>query len=307
MGQKLPITCFFALVLCFVPFFADASSFRDIPATHFAYDAVNFAKDPANGAFMVGDIHGNFNPRRHMNMFEASRVFALAAGFRNPSPGLAPERLQLQESARELFRPFLEFMSNEYGRWNTVFDAEVAYLLYRGILKTDEAGEFISLIGSNESINFLTLNDASVWTLRMLGEQIDEAELLPQNLNRNITRAELAVILYEALYTPTPFTPPEADVNQLLDQINRLAGLHLAPGNEDLTLANLDSVSGRILAVRFDALSSVTIQTQAGRIHTVYVPGNVYDVLRLRVGMLVWARLEGNRAVEFSVWGSTGS
>ena len=307
MGQKLTIMCLFTLVLCFVPLYASASSFRDISSTHFAYDAINFAKDPANGAFLVGDIHGNFNPRRHMNMFEASRVFALAAGFLNPSPALSLERLQVQEGARELFAPFLEFMSDEYGRWNASFDPEVSYLMYRGILTVDDVGGFISLIGNNESIGFLTLNDASVWALRMLGESIDEDALLPENLNRNITRAELAVILYEALYTPSPFVAPEPDVNQLLDQINRLAGLHLAPGVQDLTGAHLESVSGRVLNIRVDALSSVVVQTQAGRIHTVYVPSNVYDVLRLSVGMLVSARLDGNRATQFSVWGNTGS
>lgn len=307
MGQKLPVACFIALVFCFVPFLADASPFRDISRTHFAYDAVNFAKDPANGAFMVGDIHGNFNPRRQVNMFEASRIFALAAGFRNASPGLAADRRETQERARGLFAPLLDFMSQEYGRWNRSFDAEVAYLLYRGIVTADDAKGFLSIVGSNESVNLLTLNDASVWTFRMIGENVDEAELLPPELNRSVTRAELAVILYEALYAPSPYTPPEADVNQLLEQINRLAGLHLAPGVQDLADANLDSVSGRVLAIRVQALSSITIQTQVGRIHTVYVPSAVRDVMDLSVGMLVSVRLDGDRATELSVWGNTGS
>ena len=296
------------IVLMVVPLRAEASPFRDISPGHFAHDAIIFAKDPANGAFMVGDANGNFNPRRQVSKFDAARIFALALGFRNMHPSLPIEQQELQYRALDIWRPFLSFMSNEYGRWIRAFDSEVAFLLYKGIITKDDVNSFVLRQGQNEVVALLTFNEAHIWTSRIFDLNGNDIESPMENLNRAITRAELAVVLYSVLYTPTQ-TEALPDVNQLLEQLNRLAGRYLADPimtHDFVGEAELPTVfiSGMLVEIRAGALSGITIQSADGMHWQFYVPSSVRDVLTLNVGMLVSAEVAGIRAVSINVWGN---
>ena len=294
MNRVLFSICVGLAAMLLAPICVLASPLRDVTRNHFAYEAIMFAKDPANGAFLVSDARGNFNPRRQMSMFEASRAFALAAGFRHVLPSLPARQQELQYRALVLWRPFLEALANEYGRWSRAHNAEIAFLLYKGILTTDDVSGFITRVGQNESHAFFTISDANLWAMRLAGEDkydVEESEVS----SRAITRAELAVLLFDVLYVP----PLETDALFVSGQV---PVIRFDFTNE----ADMESVtiSGRINEVRIDALSSITVQTSDGSNFSFYVTSDVTDIFALRVGMLVTANVVGIRALSLSVWGS---
>ena len=275
------------------PFSVLASPFRDVTRNHFAYNAIMFAKDPANGAFLVGDARGNFNPRRQMSKFEASRAFALAAGFRHALAALPAAGQEMQHRALVMWRPFLDIMADEFGRWPRAHEGEIAFLLYKGILTTDDVSDFISRIGQNEAHTLLSISDASLWASRLAGE--DQSEIVsPEVADRAITRAELAVLLHEILYVPTVET-----YNPIVSWQNPVIPFDFT--NE----ANMETVivSGRVSEIRVDSLSSITIQAADGSSVSFYVTSDVFDIFDLRVGMLIRANVVGTRARSIDIWG----
>ena len=294
MSRVLFSICVGLAAVLLMPICVLASPFRDVTRNHFAYEAIIFAKDPANGAFLVGDASGNFNPRRQMSRFEASRAFALAAGFRHVLPPLPPRQQELQNRALVLWRPFLDNLASEYGRWSRAHDAEIAFLLYKGILTADDVSGFIARVGQNESLTLFTIADANLWAMRLADEDIRDIEE-SEATSRAITRAELAVLLFDVLYKP----PVETDAPFVSSQVPVIRFDFTNEANiEPLT------VSGRISEIRIDALSGLTVQTADGSSFSFYVTSDVIDIFDLRVGMLVTANVVGIRALSLNVWGS---
>ena len=294
MNRFLVSVCVGLIAVLLLPIYVLASPFRDVTRNHFAYEAIMFAKDPANGAFLVGDRGGNFNPRRQMSMFEASRAFALAAGFRHVLPSLPVYRQELQNRALVMWKPFLDTKASEYGRWLRTHEPEIAFLLYKGILVADDVRGFITITGLNESHTLLSISDANLWAMRLAGVEVNNFEESEVS-SRPITRAELAVMLFDVLYVPHQdtdpvivrgFTPP------ILFDFRNEAEMETV------------TVSGRVSEIRVDALSSITVQTVDGSIFSFYVTSDVMDIFNLRVGMLVTADVVGVRALSISIWGS---
>lgn len=155
---------FFAVVTM-----AQTPTFRDVPASHFAFDAVEWVSDPANGAFMVGDARNNFQPSRNMNKFEAAQIFALAAGFRHNPQSLPADEQEVFARSMEQWRAFLNALSAQYASWNRTVDREIAFLLYRGVLAPDEVQNFVTRTGTTEQRQMLTREQAVVWIVRLMG------------------------------------------------------------------------------------------------------------------------------------------
>ena len=278
----------------FVPINVVASPFRDVTQNNAAFEAIMFANDPANGAFLVGDRGGNFNPRRQLSKFEASRAFALAAGFRHVTSATPANQQELQSRALTTWRPFLESMASEYGRWPRAHDGEIAFLLYRGILTMDDVRGFIARVGQNETHELFLVSDATRWAIRLAGEDEEYFEAREAH-NRAITRAELAVLLFDVLYVPS-------EENFMPFAFWQNAAIVYDFTNE----ANMETVvvSGRVSEIRIDALSGITVQTADGSSFSFYVTSDVMDILDLRVGMLVTANVVGIRARSINIWGS---
>ena len=291
MNRCLLSICLGLVVVFCVPVNVLASPFRDVTRNNAAFEAIMFAKDPANGAFLVGDASGNFNPRRQMSKFEASRAFALAAGFRHVVPSLPSGQQELQTNALAIWRPFLDFMASEFGRWPRAHDGEIAFLLYKGILTIDDVSAFITRIGQNESHVLLSVTDANLWAMRLAGAEEDE--LSEASEARAITRAELALLLFDVLYVPSletylPFTPSPVMPFDFTNEANM----------ETVT------ISGRVSEIRIDALSGITVQAADGSNFSFYVTSDVMDIFDLRVGMLITANVVGVRAHSINIWGS---
>jgi hypothetical protein len=173
MKFKRRISTAIAIMLALLittPVFAQTAAFRDVPANHFAFEAINWVSDPANGAFMVGDAGNNFNPGRHLNKFEAAQIYAMAAGFRHVTHTLPPAEREVFTRSFEKFRPFLDEMAAEFSSWNRTVDREIAFLLYRDILTTDEVRGFVTRTGTTETRPLLTRQQAVAWMVRLVGQ-----------------------------------------------------------------------------------------------------------------------------------------
>lgn len=225
------------------PLAAQTPTYRDVPASHFAHDAISWVSDPTNGAFMVGDAGNNFHPSRGLNKFEAAQVFAMAAGFRHSTDHLADQEREAQVRSFEMWRPFLDSLDERYSRWNRTFDREVAFLLYRGILNLGDVERFIVTTNGQEQISPFTRQEALAWTVRLIGRGAHaQAIVLPYHtpfrddeyINDNIkryvyyakeagigigsneylsplhqfTRAEIAVLLHSQLSDDNTSTQP---------------------------------------------------------------------------------------------------
>lgn len=272
--------------------FAAAPTFNDVHRAHPAYEAIMFAADPDNGAFMVGDARGNFNPRRTMSMFEASRVFALAAGFRH-----APDfsRRDSQARALAIWGPFLSLMAGEHSRWNPSFDAEIAYLLELGVFTVDDVRGFVEHGWPGESHAALTAGAAAVFT-RRVAELAGREPVRPDSpaSETAVTRAELAAMLYGALHVPAE------------DGLPPWATGYVADIPFDFVQeARMEEafVSGRLESIDYHAINSITVRSANGSESSFFVPSNVRDISTLDVGMLVAARVQGSRAISVGVWG----
>ena len=227
------------IVISILPVTAQTTAtFRDVPTNHFAFEAINWVSNPDNGAFMVGDAGNNFNPNRTLTKFEAAQIFAMAAGFRHSTANLPAAERDMINRSFETWRNFLDTMDEQYSRWSRIFDREIAFLLYRGILTVNDVDGFISQVGQVEEINLLTMEDAVVWLIRLIGRHShaqaltlpfhtpfrDEARVSTGNLRsvyyaaeagiieggsryfnptHSITRANLAVLFFNALSDPT--------------------------------------------------------------------------------------------------------
>lgn len=247
------------LILFVVPVYAQTQTFRDVPSSHFAFDAINWVSDPENGSFMVGDAGNNFHPGRHLNKFEAAQIYAMAAGFRHVTHGLPEEERAAFARAFETWLPFLDEMAAEYSSWSRTVDREIAYLLYREILTTDDVRGFVTRTGTTETRPFLTRQQAVAWMVRLVGEgeAVREFPLPPANPFRDdaqishafrryvyhareleiiagagdgymaptahFTRAQMAVVFQRALATDAP-APPEAATTAISGTI---ANVHL--------------------------------------------------------------------------------
>ncbi|MCL1843898.1 MAG: S-layer homology domain-containing protein [Defluviitaleaceae bacterium] len=224
------------------PVFAQTATFRDVSTGHFAFEAINWVSDPANGAFMVGDAGNNFHPGRHLNKFEAARIFAMAAGFRHTTHNLPPAEREVFTRSFETHRPFLENMASQFSTWNRTVDREIAFLMYRGIITNADVQTFVNRVGQTENHPLLTRQEAVTWMVRLVGQSAhaqtitlphpnpfrDDALITPAfrryiyhareigisqgaggyfNPAGHLTRAEMAVIFHNALANLPETTP----------------------------------------------------------------------------------------------------
>jgi len=150
---------------------APAQTFQDVPADHAAAAAIAWVSNPANGAFMVGDMSNNFNPGRNVNVFEAAQIFARAAGFRHISPAVPEQEAAMLARSFETWRPFLDNMAQQFSSWNRAMDREIAFLLYHSVLEAADVSGFMTMSGQTQAVSLMTHEQAIAWVVRHSGNR----------------------------------------------------------------------------------------------------------------------------------------
>jgi hypothetical protein len=279
MNKKIIFAAFVLITILFaVPVLAQNATFRDVPTSHFAFEAINWVSNPENGAFMVGDMGNNFHPQRNLNKFEAAQIFALAAGFRHVTHNLPAEEREELSRSFETWRPFLDTMAEEFSSWNRTADREISFLLERGIITMAEVQNFVTRDNGTESRPLITRQEAVAWMVRLVGQSAqaqavtlphpvpfrDDAAITPgfrryvyharelgiirgdasgnMNPTAHFTRAEMATVFHNALAnTPAASAPVAGGVPATIS--GTIANVHLDTHVSITSAAGTDTFS----------------------------------------------------------------
>jgi len=154
-----------------------ANTFRDVPANHFAHEAITWVSSPANGSFMVGDAGNNFNPARVMDVFEAAVVMAMAAGFKYSPASITPADQALFDLAYANHGALLRELSEQNPRWRSANNREIAFLLERELLSPADLDYFmVQGTGGVEVVASLSKEMATAFVIRLSGNYDSTAE-----------------------------------------------------------------------------------------------------------------------------------
>jgi hypothetical protein len=310
MRKKIALALFFLLITPII-LFAQTPTFRDVPVSHFAFEAINWVSNPENGAFMVGDAGNNFNPARHLSKFEAAQIYAMAAGFRHSATTLSPTERDMLTRSFETWRPLLDELAAEFSTWNRTADREIAFLLYREIITPDEVKGFVARTGTTEQRQLLTRQEAVAWMVRLVGQAAHaQATQLPHHTpfrDDNEISAQFRRYVYHArelgiIHGAGGFMNPIAHFTRAEMATvfhNALAEKAPAPTSTGGTPA---SVSGTIANVFLDTHVSITSATGTetfpiARNAVIMIDNTQRTASFLRNGMNVTALADADRNI----------
>jgi len=211
----LTLTLIFTLLLASS---VQATSFRDVPANHFALEAIRWVSSPANGSYMVGDAANNFNPGRVMDSFETAITLAMSAGFKYSPASITPAEQAFFDRAYERHGQMLRDLATQHPNWRSAANREIAFLLELGILSPNDLANFMSSApGGTEVASRLTKEAAAAFMMRLSGNReaaaaltmppatpfSDDADLNPMYRRYAYLAHELGVVTdYDGAFLP---------------------------------------------------------------------------------------------------------
>ncbi len=159
------------ILIASFPGAAFAMTYKDVPYSHYAYTAVDWVSNPANGSFMVGDAANNFNPNRTLDKFETAKIFAVAAGYKYAASSISTAERELFDRSYSEWQSLLDSQASQYSKWSRTADREIAYLLYKNILTPTDVATFVTRTGGVEQVNLISKQEAIVYMVRLDGKQ----------------------------------------------------------------------------------------------------------------------------------------
>ena len=131
--------------------------FNDVPAAHWANAAITAM---ARREIMLGDTTGNFRPNDFIDKFDTMRILARAAGYQPADAATAYDK----------HKGLLDGYARAYTRWNASADREIAFLIERGVVVSDDLNHFI-IRGNDgkEQLRALSRQEAAVFLVRLMG------------------------------------------------------------------------------------------------------------------------------------------
>ncbi|NLK22097.1 MAG: S-layer homology domain-containing protein [Epulopiscium sp.] len=155
--------------------------YTDVAQVHWAYESIQKVSDKK---WMTGNLQNEFKPNKIVDYFEFSQIAAKVAGYKDPLiEEVTAEQKQLQEQAYKENENILTNYTNRFTRWEKQYknyNQQIAYLLYKGILKeTDLAKFIIEQESGTEVVRSLKREDMAAFVVRLIGK---ESEALKNTL-----------------------------------------------------------------------------------------------------------------------------
>jgi len=148
-----------------------AYAYNDIKSNHWAYSSI---KKYADSGVIVGDSSGNYYPNKVLDRFEATRILAKIAGYKDPLLNLnitAEEKVEI-ENAYKKYEKIIKLYENEFDMWKPIYNKEIAYMLNKGIIKTKDMPRYVIKTSSGqEKIRNITKEEVAVYLVRMVGKE----------------------------------------------------------------------------------------------------------------------------------------
>lgn len=145
---------------------AYAARFNDIPATHWAYTSI---ESIASMGLISGDSQGNFNPDDYIDKFSVSGIIAQVLGY--DYNGASQAEKDNLDSIYNNYKTYLDGLSSAYSRWNNKTDKEIAYLLSKNFLTTEDINKFILVTSDGtEKLRAISREETADFFVRLLGK-----------------------------------------------------------------------------------------------------------------------------------------
>lgn len=147
------------------------ATITDVPSNKWSW-AIESITELQDKGIMALSTSGQFFPAKTMDYFQVADVLARVAGYvdaeLNPK---ADATLVAQIAANyEKQKPLLQSYASRYKTWNGAYNQQVAYLVGRGYMTTQDLDRFISKSGTKEVRNIVTKEELSVLLVRILGK-----------------------------------------------------------------------------------------------------------------------------------------
>ena len=148
-----------------------ATVISDVTGSHWAYKAIT---DLEERGIMVLTSSGQFYPNQTMNYFEVADVIAKATGYVDVDivTNIDATFKQQIKNNYEKQKATLEAYAKKYSTWNSAYNQQIAYLLGRGYMSTNDLDKFITKTASGETKNIVTKEQLAVYVVRMLGKEV---------------------------------------------------------------------------------------------------------------------------------------
>lgn len=139
-----------------------ASSFKDVPETHWAY---KYIEDMQKRGIMLINSKGEFLPNNQISYFELMEILAKITDY-DPQNVVVMQNYELQ-------KPMLEEYAKKYGlAWDKRFDDKIAYLYGKGYIIKDDINKLLVKDAKGAYVKAITTKqDLSVYLVRVLQRQ----------------------------------------------------------------------------------------------------------------------------------------
>lgn len=150
-------------------------SYIDVPENHWAYDVVQKATEMK---WMTGNLQNEFKPQEVIDYFYFSGIAAKIAGYKDPleNINITEAEKKYADEAYQKYKSVLDQYTKNFKKWDEAyyknFNEEIAYLLQKGILKTEDLNKFIiKQADGTEQVASLSREDMAVFIVRLIGKE----------------------------------------------------------------------------------------------------------------------------------------
>ncbi|MDR1000375.1 MAG: S-layer homology domain-containing protein [Clostridiales bacterium] len=267
-----------------------AVKYKDVDEKHWAYAVIGKASELG---LMVGDAQGNFNPEAEVDMFDAAKIFAKASGYSQIDA--TAEQKRFYTYSYEFNKKMLDTFDSRFIKWKTTSNAEIAFLLQRGLLTSSDLNKFIVKNETEEYINKLSRQEFAAWLVSLIGADVskDAVSEVPFSDDADITTAYKPYVYYLSRrgitggYADGTFRPQAAVTRASM--ANMLIGA-LAEINAKVENTSTESfyAEGTVTEIHITVERWIFfMETQENEIISLNIVPGMFDIYALRCGMKV--------------------
>lgn len=259
-----------------------ADTFKDVPSTHWAYEAVN---NISSKGIIVGDLSGNFNPDSYIDKFETSKILAKVAGYKYTN--LTEADRVYYDRVYQNNKAFIDQYHKGFTKWNSTADKEIAFLLEKQIYTSEDLNQFIIKNQSGkEQLRALSREELAVFLVRIMGKQVEASKVSITNPfadDSSITASRKNSVYYLRNLgiisgdSNNKFVPKgavtKASMCVMLDKVlTKMNGdttvqppqTNTTPSNPDSIVNNIETITGTISKV-FPSLNVIQINVNGAQ------------------------------------------
>lgn len=294
------------------------SRFKDVKESHWAYNAISFV---SNKGYIVGDSVGNFKPNDFMDKFETVKILSRVSGYKYNNA--TEDDIAYYKKIYDKNFSFIIQFDKAFKKWNPTADKEIAYLLEKEILVSEDLNQFVlKTQEGEEKLRALSREEAAMFIAKLIGFKKEALSFTPKELfqdDANISETTKPYVYYlkdrgvfssddNGKFNPkTPVT--RAVMATILDRALALENANYAAEtkviNNDLTSTHLETLTGKIDKY-FPTLTALQVISDDGKkniyklakSNTIYIDGFIKKAEDLTEGMPFVAVLNNSEIVD---------